>query len=125
MAFVGQLHYSTTKERIESFFRSQGVEGTPEGATVNGREDEKEVGAWRSSNARRPKRCMRVWRATTHLDGRRVNAEKSAGGGKATKKDKLKRHRERQDAKIEESVDWVIGEFARKVGSKKESLMKA
>ena len=46
-----------------------------------------------------------------HLDGRRVNVEKSAGGGKATKKDKLKRHRERQDAKIEESVDRVIGEF--------------
>ena len=46
-----------------------------------------------------------------HLDGRRVNVEKSAGGGKATKKDKLKRHRERQDAKIEESVERVIGEF--------------
>ena len=75
----------------------------------DGREDEK------SGHARRMRDgrgficvCGLPPRASGWAKGER---RESAGGGKATKKDKLKRHRERQDAKIEESVDRVISEF--------------
>ncbi len=111
VAFVGQLHYSTTKERIESFFRSQGVEGTLKVRLLTDAKTKRSRGMAfvECETAEALYACVACHHA--HLDGRRVNVEKSAGGGKATKKDKLKRHRERQDAKIEESVDRVIGEF--------------
>ena len=111
VAFVGQLHYSTTKERIESFFRSQGVEGSLKVRLLTDAKTKRSRGMAfvECETAEALYACVACHHA--HLDGRRVNVEKSAGGGKATKKDKLKRHRERQDAKIEESVDRVIGEF--------------
>ena len=111
VAFVGQLHYSTTKERIESFFRSQGVEGSLKVRLLTDAKTKRSRGMAfvECETAEALYACVACHHA--HLDGRRVNVEKSAGGGKATKKDKLKRHRERQDAKIEESVERVIGEF--------------
>jgi RNA recognition motif-containing protein len=111
VAFVGQLHYSTTKERIEQFFRSQGVEGSLKVRLLTDAKTKRSRGMAfvECETAEALYACVACHHA--HLDGRRVNVEKSAGGGKATKKDKLKRHRERQDAKIEESVDRVIGEF--------------
>ncbi len=111
VAFVGQLHYSTTKERIEQFFRSQGVEGSLKVRLLTDAKTKRSRGMAfvECETAEALYACVACHHA--HLDGRRVNVEKSAGGGTATKKDKLKRHRERQDAKIEESVDRVIGEF--------------
>ena len=111
VAFVGQLHYSTTKERIESFFRSQGVEGSLKVRLLTDAKTKRSRGMAfvECETAEALYACVACHHA--HLDGRRVNVEKSAGGGKATKKDKLKRHRERQDAKIEESIERVIGEF--------------
>ena len=111
VAFVGQLHYSTTKERIEQFFRSQGVEGNLKVRLLTDAKTKRSRGMAfvECETAEALYACVACHHA--HLDGRRVNVEKSAGGGKATKKDKLKRHRERQDAKIEESVERVIGEF--------------
>ena len=115
---------TTTKERIESFFRSQGVEGSLKVRLLTDAKTKRSRGMAfvECETAEALYACVACHHA--HLDGRRVNVEKSAGGGKATKKDKLKRHRERQDAKIEESVGGSSASSCRRVGSRSVSLMK-
>jgi len=111
IAFVGQLHYSTTKERVADFFKSQGVEGTLKVRLLTDAKTKRSRGMAfvECETAEALYACVACHHA--HLDGRRVNVEKSAGGGREHKKEKLQQHREKQNTKIEESVDRVIAEF--------------
>jgi RNA recognition motif-containing protein len=47
----------------------------------------------------------------TMLDGRRLNVERSAGGGKETKKEKLKTFRKEQEVFLADAVDNMIQEY--------------
>lgn len=111
IAFVGQLHYSTTKERVADFFKSQGVEGALKVRLLTDAKTKRSRGMAfvECETAEALYACVACHHA--HLDGRRVNVEKSAGGGREHKKEKLQQHREKQNTKIEESVDRVIAEF--------------
>lgn len=53
--------------------------------------------------------CVALHHAS--LDGRRINVEKSAGGGKAVKRQRLGDKREKQRAKVETTVARVVAEF--------------
>jgi hypothetical protein len=46
----------------------------------------------------------------THLDGRRLNVERTSGGGKAAKKSKITSFRESQSSYISQTVDQILSD---------------
>jgi hypothetical protein len=46
----------------------------------------------------------------THLDGRRINVERTSGGGKAAKKSKITSFRESQSSYISQTVDQILSD---------------
>jgi RNA recognition motif-containing protein len=53
--------------------------------------------------------CLKLHR--THLKGRRINVERSAGGGVQTRKMKIQRHRAQQEQFIDEAVTAMLNEY--------------
>jgi RNA recognition motif-containing protein len=52
--------------------------------------------------------CLRMH--LTHLDGRRLNVERTSGGGAASKKAKILSHREEQAMFISETIDKILSD---------------
>ena len=50
----------------------------------------------------------------THLDGRRINVERSAGGGKEARKEKINSYRKEQQEYMSETVDRIIDDHKQK-----------
>jgi RNA recognition motif-containing protein len=116
IVFVGQLSYDTTKETLFEYIKKElGKEHqiTPLTAKVRLLTDQKtkqsrgmafiEVNDPETLYA-----CLKLHQ--TFLDGRRINIERSAGGGRSseTRKTKLKNYREEQDQYISSVVDKIL-----------------
>ena len=111
VAFVGQLGFSVTAERLKQFFTSQDVPGTLKVRLLTDAKTGKSRGMAfvQCETAEALYACVALHHA--QIDGRRINVERSAGGGREAKKGKLAAHREHQSKKVEETVDRVLEEF--------------
>ena len=111
VAFVGQLGFSVTAERLKAFFTSQDVPGTLKVRLLTDAKTGKSRGMAfvQCETAEALYACVALHHA--QIDGRRINVERSAGGGREAKKGKLAAHREHQSKKVEETVDRVLEEF--------------
>ena len=111
VAFVGQLGFSVTAERLKAFFTSQDVPGTLKVRLLTDAKTGKSRGMAfvQCETAEALYACVALHHA--QIDGRRINVERSAGGGREAKKGKLAEHRAHQSKKVEETVDRVLEEF--------------
>jgi RNA recognition motif-containing protein len=114
--FVGQLSYDTTKETLFEYIKKElGKEHqiTPSTAKVRLLTHEK-TGASKGmafievNDPETLYACLALHQ--TFLDGRRINVERSAGGGRSseTRKTKLKQYREEQDQYMSSVVDKIL-----------------
>lgn len=110
VAFVGQLSFDTTSSDLERFFRGVDVPGE---FTVRLLTDET-TGRSRGmafvevDSAKALHVLLSLHRST--LAGRRINIEKSAGGGKRAKRLRVQDKRERQQEAVEDAVRRVLAE---------------
>lgn len=111
--FVGQLAYSTTPDMLFNHFRTTlGNEIiTSETLKIRLLTDPKTkksrgMGFAELSTPEIMYECLKMH--LTHLDGRRINVERSAGGGAAAKKSKITHYREKQSHFISETMDKII-----------------
>ena len=111
--FVGQLAYTTTSEMLFEHFK-----------TMLGKEiitnETMKVRLLTDSKSKKSKGMAFVELSTpeimyeclkmhlTHLDGRRINVERSSGGGAAAKKSKISMYREKQSSFISDTMDKII-----------------
>ncbi|KAH8059291.1 hypothetical protein JL720_13850 [Aureococcus anophagefferens] len=96
VAFVGQLGFSVTAERLKAFFTSQDVPGTLKVRLLTDAKTGKSRGMAfvQCETAEALYACVALHHA--QIDGRRINVERSAGGGREAKKGKLAEHRAHQ-----------------------------
>jgi RNA recognition motif-containing protein len=116
IVFVGQLSYDTTKETIFEYVKKElGKEHTITPATAKVRlltdQKTKQSRGMAFIEVNDPETlyaCLKLHQ--TFLDGRRINVERSAGGGRSseTRKTKLKNYREEQDQYISSVVDKIL-----------------
>ncbi|KAK7250298.1 hypothetical protein SO694_00007249 [Aureococcus anophagefferens] len=105
------LGFSVTAERLKAFFTSQDVPGTLKVRLLTDAKTGKSRGMAlaQCETAEALYACVALHHA--QIDGRRINVERSAGGGREAKKGKLAEHRAHQSKKVEETVDRVLEEF--------------
>ncbi|KAH8095480.1 hypothetical protein JL720_2782 [Aureococcus anophagefferens] len=104
------LGFSVTAERLKAFFTSQDVPGTLKVRLLTGEDGQISGMAFvQCETAEALYACVALHHA--QIDGRRINVERSAGGGREAKKGKLAEHRAHQSKKVEETVDRVLEEF--------------
>lgn len=117
IVFIGQLAYTTTKEALFAHLKEElGKEfkTTPETCRIRLLTDPKTNKsrgmAFLETND--PEMLYATLKLHhTMLDGRRLNVERSAGGGKETKKEKLKTFRKEQEVFLADAVDNMIQEY--------------
>jgi RNA recognition motif-containing protein len=110
--FVGQLAFSTTSDMLFKHFQ------TTLGKEIN--EDTMKIRLLSDSKTNKSKGMAFIELSTpeimyeclkmhlTHLDGRRINVERSSGGGAAAKKSRISSYREKQSHFISETMDKII-----------------
>ncbi len=115
IVFVGQLSFSTTAEMLyEHFETNLGKEViTKETTKIRLLTDAKTkksrgMAFVELSTPEAMYECLKLH--LTHLDGRRLNVERTTGGGKAAKKSKISSFRESQTAYISQTVDQILSD---------------
>lgn len=115
IVFVGQLSFSTTVEMLyEHFETNLGKEViTKETTKIRLLTDAKTkksrgMAFVELSTPEAMYECLKLH--LTHLDGRRLNVERTTGGGKAAKKSKISSFRESQTAYISQTVDQILSD---------------
>jgi RNA recognition motif-containing protein len=117
--FIGQLSFDTTKEELFSHIQKQ-LEGehkvTDENIQIrmlNDIKTKKSRGmAFVEIKCDNPEfmySCLKLHQ--THLKGRRINVERSAGGGVQTRAAKIKQHRTEQEQYIDVTVNSMLEEY--------------
>jgi hypothetical protein len=93
VVFVGQLSFTTTKEAIEEHFRAGGVGGvmTVRLLTSKGSENSRGMAFVEIEGSKELRNALAMHHTT--LDGRRVNVEQSAGGGKRKRSEAIEAKR--------------------------------
>ena len=118
VVFVGQLSFQTSKEDIFHHFQTQLGKDliTPETLKVRLLTDSKTkksrgMAFVETSSPDLSYECLRLHHTT--LDGRRINVERSAGGGKTsiTRKEKINQSRQEQNQYLSDKVDNIIAEY--------------
>jgi RNA recognition motif-containing protein len=117
--FIGQLSYDTTKEELFKHIQTQLVEEhkvTDQNVQIRMLQDIKtkksrgmafvEV---KSDDPEFMYSCLKLHR--TFLKGRRINVERSAGGGVQTRANKIKQHRIEQEQYIDNTVNAMLEEY--------------
>ena len=124
--FIGQLSYTTTTEGLFQHIKDNiGKDEktgkdliTPETLQVRLLTDEKKNNRSRgmafveTTNPEISYHLLKLHH--THLDGRRINVEKSAGGGKEARKEKIDSYRKEQQEYMSETVDRIIEDHKQK-----------
>ncbi len=116
IVFVGQLSYTTTSDMLfEHFQTNLGAEViTKETTKIRLLTDAKNPKKSRGmafvelSTPESMYECLKLH--LTHLDGRRINVERTSGGGKAAKKSKITSFRESQSSYISQTVDQILSD---------------
>ena len=120
--FVGQLAYSTTSDMIYNHFHSTLIKSfdseliTKESMKIRLLTDSKTkksrgMAFIELSTPEIMYECLKLH--LTYLDGRRINVERSAGGGSASKKAKITSFRENQSTYISTTMDSIIQSFVK------------
>ncbi|KAL3778185.1 hypothetical protein ACHAW5_004032 [Stephanodiscus triporus] len=117
--FVGQLSFSTTSDMLFEHFRAAlGSEAiTKDSVKIRLLVDPKKKNKSRGMafvELESPElmyECLKLH--LTHLDGRRINVERSAGGGAAAKKSRITSFRESQSNFISETMDSILSSFVK------------
>ncbi|GAX23600.1 nucleolar protein 6 [Fistulifera solaris] len=123
--FIGQLSYDTTKESLLQHFQSE-LADDDDGFDIN--EQTCQIRLLTDAKTKKSRgmafvelstpelmhACLKLHK--TMLEGRRINVEKSAGGGKHSeqRKEKLKTFRTQQEEYIESMVTKMIDEYKQK-----------
>lgn len=124
--FIGQLSYTTTTEGLFQHIKDNiGKDEktgkdliTPETLQVRLLTDEKKNNRSRgmafveTTNPEISYHLLKLHH--THLDGRRINVEKSAGGGKEARKEKINSYRKEQQEYMSEAVDRIVEDHKQK-----------
>ena len=110
VAFVGQLAYTTTAEGLRSFFKAKGLSVKVRLLTENGRS--KGMAFVECETSEDLDKCVGLHH--TQCDGRRLNVERSAGGGKAKKKLKVADGRAKQKNLVEKTVANILDDYITK-----------
>jgi len=108
VAFVGQLSYETSGERLRDFLKSRGVAARVRLLTA---EDGRSRGMAfvECESAEALHACVALHHS--QLDGRRINVEKSAGGGKSRRQTRIQDTRQKQRKIVETTVERVLEEY--------------
>ena len=117
IVFIGQLAYTTTKEDLLAHVKEElGKEFkvTPETCKIRLLTDAKTsksrgMAFLETSDPEMLYAALKLHH--TMLDGRRLNVERSAGGGRETRKEKLKTLRKEQETFLADAVDSMIQEY--------------
>lgn len=111
--FVGQLAYTTTSEMLFNHFQTTLGKEIITSDTLkirlltDGKTNKSKGMAFvELSTPEIMYECLKMH--LTHLDGRRINVERSSGGGSAAKKSKISAYREKQSHFISETMDKII-----------------
>ncbi|KAL7487617.1 hypothetical protein ACHAW6_013673 [Cyclotella cf. meneghiniana] len=113
--FVGQLSYTTTSEMLFQHFQqtlgptvihkdSIRIRLLTDAATKKS----KGMAFIELSTPETMYECLKMH--LTHLDGRRINVERSSGGGNAAKKSKISSFRQEQSSFISQTMDKILEE---------------
>jgi hypothetical protein len=117
--FIGQLSYTTTSEMIfQHFQKTLGKDIiTPTTLKVRLLLDQKKKGTNKSrgmgfielSTPEIMYECLKLH--LTYIDGRRINVEKSAGGGSTIKSSRITTHRAAQSTYIANTVEAILSTY--------------
>ena len=121
--FVGQLSYTTTSDMLYNHFQTtlskSGTNVTRETMKIRLLTDSKTkksrgMAFVELSTPEIMYECLKLH--LTHLDGRRINVERSAGGrsNSASKKAKITSYREEQTSFMSQTMDSIISSFIKK-----------
>ena len=115
IVFVGQLSFTTTADMLfEHFQTNLGSEVISKETTkirlLTDAKTKKSRGMAfvELSTPEAMYECLKLH--LTHLDGRRLNVERTTGGGKAAKKSRISSFRESQTAYISQTVDQILSD---------------
>lgn len=115
IVFVGQLSYTTTSDMLfEHFQTNLGSEVITKETTkirllIDSKTKKSRGMAFvELSTPENMYECLKLH--LTHLDGRRINVERTSGGGKAAKKTKITSFRESQSSYISQTVDQILSD---------------
>ncbi|KAL3805805.1 hypothetical protein HJC23_007766 [Cyclotella cryptica] len=116
--FVGQLAYTTTTDQLfQHFQQTLGPEVIHKDSiqirllTDATTKKSKGMAFIELSTPETMYECLKMH--LTHLDGRRINVERSSGGGHAAKKSKITSFREEQSSFISQTMDKIIEEHVK------------
>ncbi|KAL7529294.1 hypothetical protein ACHAXR_002882 [Thalassiosira sp. AJA248-18] len=120
IVFVGQLSYTTTSDMIFQHFQSTlgaSVISSKDDVKIRLLTDDKKKGNNKSRGMafvelQSPEvmyECLKMH--LTYLDGRRINVERSAGGGATAKKARITTYRESQTTYISQTMDSILSSF--------------
>lgn len=111
--FVGQLAYTTTSEMLFEHFKTMLGQEIITNETMKVRlltdsktKKSKGMAFVELSTPEIMYECLKMH--LTHIDGRRINVERSSGGGAKTKKSKISMYREKQSSFISDTMDKII-----------------
>lgn len=117
--FIGQIDFTTTKEGLFHHFQKELGEDLVTDETLKVRlltdpQNNNRSRGMAFVETDTPEllyECLRLHH--TQLDGRRINVERSAGGGKSsgTRKEKINEFRKEQNQFISEKVDKIIADY--------------
>ena len=117
--FIGQLSYDTTKEDLFQHIQKQLIEEhkvTEQNVQIRMLHDMKTKKSRgmafveiKSDDPEFMYSCLKLHR--TYLKGRRINVERSAGGGVQTRANKIKQHRIEQEQYIDTTVNAMVEEY--------------
>jgi RNA recognition motif-containing protein len=117
--FIGQLSYDTTKEDLFQHIQKQLIEEhkvTEQNLQIRMLQDVKTKKSRgmafveiKSDDPEFMYSCLKLHR--TYLKGRRINVERSAGGGVQTRANKIKQHRMEQEQYIDTTVNAMLEEY--------------
>ena len=115
IVFVGQLSYTTTSDMLFNHFQSNLGEEviTKEKTKIRLLTDTKTkksrgMAFVELSSPESMYECLKLH--LTHLDGRRINVERTSGGGRASKKSKISSFRESQASYISQTVEQILSD---------------
>lgn len=116
IVFVGQLSYTTTKEQLFQHIQSELVDHTIDATSIKIRlltdPKTKQSRGMAFVETQDPETLYALLKLHhTFLDGRRINVERSAGGGKETRGKKVAEFRQEQLEHQKTVVDAMIGEY--------------
>ena len=111
--FFGQLPFSTKQEHLQRHLAANGVGGVKSIRILTEPSGDSRGMAFVEMNT-----SADMYKALalhhTVLNGRRINVEKSCGGGKEAKRGRLESQRESQESAVREKIDAVIADYEKR-----------